>query len=119
MSNNLDNLTKEFNLMNSEIHPVDTHANVLNEISVEKSFVQRFLKIENLILLSIPIVILIILIFLKPKFVLDISEDKEVPPRINFKKLLLTTSIVSVILGGLCYFYIFKKFFNSNAIKSD
>lgn len=111
MSNNLDTFSKEFDLLNQNSPNIDQiDALKESEETSQKSMISKFLVLPNIILLSIPIVILIGLVYIKPKFVLDISEDKDVPPRINFKKLLMTTTVVSIILGCLCYFYLFKKF---------
>jgi len=103
---NVDDLIKE---INEEIKSYKKYeAKPLKEevdLGVNGKKKKSWLKKEQIPYFLIPVVVIVILAYFKPKFLYYV-DDKDKSKKLNIKKTVMTILILSGITAGLYYFYI-------------
>ena len=106
MSDSLDNILDELQ------QKVDIYSETIQspKIFIMKGYLSKINIKATAVYGSIPVCIIIILIFWKPQFVLKEEEDSEIIDNtLSFKKMCIAVIVLSVMLDGLLFMYLRKQ----------
>tara|TARA_Y100000591_G_C21588890_1_gene572089 strand:- start:157 stop:564 length:408 start_codon:yes stop_codon:yes gene_type:complete len=84
---------------------------------------KSLLKPPYVFIIGLPLLFLILLIYLQPSFIMDISPDKTDPVKqvktLSIKKLLIWSLVLAGILGGGIYYFFYMKKQNVQTPKTE
>lgn len=84
---------------------------------------KNLLKPPYVFIIGLPLLFLILLIYLQPSFIMDISPDKTDPVKqvktLSIKKLLIWSLVLAGILGGGIYYFFYMKKQNVQPPKTE
>lgn len=84
---------------------------------------KNLLKPPYVFIIGLPLLFLILLIYLQPSFVMDVSPDKTNPLKeiktLSIKKLLIWSLVLAGILGGGIYYFFYMKKQNMETPKTE
>ena len=89
----------------------------------QKFTFKSLLKPPYVFIIGLPLLFLILLIYLQPSFIMDISPDKTDPVKqvktLSIKKLLIWSLVLAGILGGCIYYFFYMKKQNVQTPKTE
>jgi hypothetical protein len=109
----IDELNEKINNLQQEVDKL-TRTNEYIKPVKSKTSLPSFLPIVNLIksrmgfYFAIPLSICVILFFLKPSFIME-NDKKFSKKKLNYKKLLISTLILTALLAIVIFVYFYKK----------
>ena len=107
-----DNIESTLSTLKDKVSEFTSKNNLINSFSKQSGIISKINFKSSIIFYGIiPVVIILILFFWKPNFIMqEIITDDDIPQyKINIKKLLILTLILSVIGCLLLFSYFYKK----------
>ena len=112
-------------------HTMQKTPELINNYSFDKkcSTTEQNFSFKNLLkppyvfIIGLPLLFLILLIYLQPSFVMDVSPDTKDPLKqvktLSIKKLLIWSLVLAGILGGGIYYFFYMKKQNMETPKTE
>jgi hypothetical protein len=107
-----DDYDETISKLNMEVRQITSTNVAMHTTKTGTFFVPTvILKSSILFYICVPLIIVFVLFFFKPKLIMkeDTIIDKESRKKISFKKLILTTIIVSAIITICMFVYSYRK----------